>query len=135
MIIGTGTDIVDTRRIEAALARFGERFIRRCFTEDEIAKAERRRPGGTHIATYAKRFAAKEAMAKALGTGIAKGVRMKDIGVVNDENGKPDIVLAGVAAERLAGLLPPGHKAVIHLALSDEPPIAKASVMIEALPA
>lgn len=135
MIVGTGTDIVDTRRIEAALARFGERFISRCFTEDEIARAERRRPGGTHIATYAKRFAAKEALAKALGTGIAKGVRMKDIGVINDENGKPDIILSGVAAERLNALLPAGHRAVIHLSLSDEPPIAKATVMIEALPA
>lgn len=135
MIIGTGTDIVDTRRIEAALARFGVRFINRCFTEDEIARAEKRRPGGTHIATYAKRFAAKEAMAKALGTGIAKGVRMKDIGVINDENGKPDIILSGVAAARLAALVPAGHRAVIHLTLSDEPPIAKASVMIEALPA
>lgn len=135
MIIGTGTDIVDTRRIEAVLARFGERFIRRCYTDDEIARAERRRPGGTHIATYAKRYAAKEAMAKALGTGIAKGVRLKDIGVVNDDNGKPDIVLSGVAALRLADLLPAGHRAVIHLSLSDEPPIAKASVMIEALPA
>lgn len=135
MIIGTGTDIVDTRRIEAALARFGTRFINRCFTEDEIARAERRRPGGTHIATYAKRFAAKEALAKALGTGIAKGVRMKDIGVINDDNGKPDVVLTGVAADRLAAMVPTGHKAVIHLSLSDEPPIAKASVMIEALPA
>lgn len=135
MIIGTGTDIVDTRRIEAVLARFGERFIRRCYTDDEIARAERRRPGGTHIATYAKRYAAKEAMAKALGTGIAKGVRLKDIGVINDDNGKPDIVLSGAAALRLAELLPVGHRAVIHLSLSDEPPIAKASVMIEALPA
>jgi holo-[acyl-carrier protein] synthase len=135
MIIGTGTDIVDTRRIEAVLARFGERFIRRCYTDDEIARAERRRPGGTHVATYAKRYAAKEAMAKALGTGIAKGVRFKDIGVINDDNGKPDIVLSGAAALRLAELLPTGHRAVIHLSLSDEPPIAKASVMIEALPA
>lgn len=135
MIIGTGTDLIDIRRVEKTLGRFGERFIRRCFTEEEIAKAERRRAAGTHIATYAKRFAAKEAASKALGTGFNQGVFMKDIGVVNDASGKPTLHLSGGAAARLAVLTPPGHKAVIHLSLTDEPPIAKALVLIEAVPA
>lgn len=135
MIIGTGTDLIDIRRIEKTLTRFGERFIRRCFTPQEIAKAERRRAAGTHIATYAKRFAAKEAASKALGTGFNQGVFMKDIGVINDASGRPTLILSGGAAARLASMLPQGTKAAIHLSLTDEPPIAKASVIIEALPA
>ena len=134
MIIGTGTDLIDIRRVEKTLERFGERFIRRCFTDTEIAKAERRRGGGTHIATYAKRFAAKEAMSKALGTGFNHGVYMKDIGVVNDDNGRPILHLTGGAAARLAAMVPAEHTPLIHLSLTDEPPLAKASVIIEALP-
>ncbi len=135
MIIGTGTDLIDIRRVEKTLARFGARFIERCFTAEEIAKAERRRAAGTHIATYAKRFAAKEAMSKALGTGFNQGVFMKDIGVVNDPLGRPTLHLTGGALVRLNSLIPPGHRPAIHLSLTDEPPIAKAFVLIEALPA
>ncbi len=135
MIIGTGTDLIDIRRIEKTLIRFGDKFIQRCFTPVEIAKAERRRAAGTHIATYAKRFAAKEAMSKALGTGFNHGVYMKDIGVVNDANGKPTLHLTNGAAARLATLIPAGYKPAIHLSLTDEPPIGKALVIIEALPA
>ncbi|MCB9963540.1 MAG: holo-ACP synthase [Rhodospirillales bacterium] len=133
MIIGLGNDLIDIRRVEKTLARFGERFIQRCFTAEEIKKAERRRGAGTHIATYAKRFAAKEACSKALGTGFSQGVFMKDIGVVNDPAGKPTLHLTGGAKERLAALTPPGKTAVLHLTLTDEPPIAEAIVMIEAL--
>lgn len=135
MIIGTGTDLIDIRRVERTLERFGERFIHRCFTRLEIEKAERRRGAGTHIATYAKRFAAKEAMSKALGTGFNHGVFMRDIGVVNDANGRPTLHLTGGAASRLMGMIPPGYTPSIHLSLTDEPPIAKALVIIEALPA
>ncbi|MBN8520770.1 MAG: holo-ACP synthase [Alphaproteobacteria bacterium] len=133
MIIGMGSDLIDIRRIEKTLARFGDRFIHRCFTPAEIAKAERRRDGGTHIATYAKRFAAKEAGAKALGTGFSGGVFMKDIGVVNDTSGKPTLVLTGGALQRLNTLTPPGQKIIIHLTLTDEPPLAQAHVIIECL--
>lgn len=135
MIIGTGTDIVDMRRIDKILVRFGDRFIRRCFTDAEIERAERRRTAGTHTATYAKRFAAKEAVAKALGTGFAQGVFLKDIGVVNDEAGKPVIQLTNGAQRQLEAITPAGQRAVIHLSLTDDGLIAKASVMIEALPA
>jgi holo-[acyl-carrier protein] synthase len=131
MIIGMGSDLIDIRRIEKTLARFGDRFIHRCFTPAEIAKAERRRAGGTHIATYAKRFAAKEAGAKALGTGFSGGVFMKDIGVVNDASGKPTLVMTGGALKRLNTLTLPGQKIVIHLTLTDEPPLAQAHVIIE----
>lgn len=133
MIIGTGSDLLDITRMEKTLARFGERFIARCFTDVERAKAESRRGGGTHVATYAKRFAAKEACSKALGTGFSHGVYMKDIGVVNDPAGKPTLKLTGGALERLKALTPPGKQAVIHLTLTDEPPIAKAFVIIEAV--
>lgn len=133
MIIGTGSDLIDIRRVEKVMARFGARFIRRCFTAEERETAERRRPGGTHIATYAKRFAAKEACAKALGTGFSQGVFMKDITVVNDKAGRPGLKLTGGAEKRLSALVPEGHEAVIHLSLSDEPPLAKAFVIIEAL--
>lgn len=133
MIIGLGSDLIDIRRIEQTLERFGDRFIQRCFAPDEIAKAERRREAGTHIATYAKRFAAKEAVSKALGTGFSHGVYMKDIGVMNDAAGKPSIVLTGGALKRLEALTPQGRQAVLHLSLSDEPPYASAHVMIEAI--
>lgn len=132
MIIGTGSDLIDIRRVEKVLARHGQRFINRCFTEEEIKKAERRRGAGTHIATYAKRFAAKEACSKALGTGFNQGVFMRDMGVVNDPSGKPTLKLTGGALKRLEALTPPGQKAVIHLTLTDEPPLAKAFVIIEA---
>ena len=131
MILGIGSDLIDIRRVEKVLARHGERFIRRCFTEAEIAKAERRRGAGTHIATYAKRFAAKEACAKALGTGFSAGVYMKDIGVANDKNGRPAVILTGGAKDRLREITPAGTNAILHLTLTDEPPLAKAFVIIE----
>jgi holo-[acyl-carrier protein] synthase len=133
MIIGVGSDLIDVRRVEKVMARFEERFIKRCFTAIEIAKAESRRGGGTHIATYAKRFAAKEACSKALGTGFNQGVYMKDIGVVNDAGGKPTLALTGGAQKRLAALTPRGKKTIIHLTLTDEPPLAQALVIIEAV--
>jgi holo-[acyl-carrier protein] synthase len=133
MIIGIGSDILDLDRLGKVLDRFGERFIKRCFTKDEIAKAERRRGAGTHTATYAKRFAAKEACAKALGTGFSHGVFMKDIGVVNNYAGKPDIILTGGALARLQSLVPEGKKPLIHLTLTDEPPMVQAQVIIEAV--
>lgn len=130
MIIGMGSDLIDIRRVEKTLARFGERFIRRCFTETEIAKAERRRAAGTHIATYAKRFAAKEACSKALGTGFNHGVFMRDIGVVNDANGAPTLHLTGGALKK-AQELANGQEFRIHLTLTDEPPLASAMVIME----
>jgi holo-[acyl-carrier protein] synthase len=133
MIIGTGSDLLDITRMEKTLARFGERFIARCFTDEERRKAESRRGGGTHVATYAKRFAAKEACSKALGTGFSHGVYMKDIGVVNDYAGKPTLHLTGGALKRLQAMTPAGKNAVIHLTLTDEPPMAKAFVIIEAV--
>ncbi|MGZ9108441.1 MAG: holo-ACP synthase [Micavibrio sp.] len=133
MIIGTGSDLIDIRRVEKTLTRFGDRFIRRCFTDVEIAKAERRRAAGTHIATYAKRFAAKEACSKALGTGFSSGVFMKDIGVVNDALGRPTLLLTGGALKRLNALIPDGMSANIHVTLTDEPPIAAVQVIIEAV--
>lgn len=131
MIIGIGSDILDVRRLEKVLERFGDRFIRRCFTEAEIAKAERRRGAGTHAATYAKRFAAKEAVSKALGTGFSHGVFMRDIGVVNNYAGKPDIVLTGGALARLMTMVPAGKTPRIHLTLTDEPPMVQAQVVID----
>lgn len=133
MIIGTGSDVVDIRRVEKVMKRFEKRFIERCFTKIEQEKAERRRPGGTHIATYAKRFAAKEACSKALGTGFNQGVFMKDIGVVNDSSGRPTLHLTGGAKAWLDAMTPPGKKAVIHLTLTDEVPLATAFVIIEAV--
>jgi holo-[acyl-carrier protein] synthase len=134
MIIGTGSDIIDIRRVEKIMGRFEKRFIERCFTPAEQEKAERRRAGGTHIATYAKRFAAKEACSKALGTGFNHGVFMKDIGVVNAPSGAPTLELTGGALARLQSMLPPGTEPVIHLTLTDEPPLAQAFVIIEARP-
>lgn len=131
MIIGTGSDVLDIGRFAKVMERHEKRFIARCFTQAEQAKAERRRGAGTHIATYAKRFAAKEACSKALGTGFAQGVYMKDIGVVNDAAGKPSIVLTGGALERLKALTPAGKTTLIHLSLTDEPPMVQAHVIIE----
>lgn len=133
MIIGTGSDILDIRRLEKVFSRYETRFIARHFTVEERARAERRRAAGTHIATYAKRFAAKEAMSKALGTGFSQGVYLKDIGVVNDRAGKPSIILTGGALKRLASLTPAGKTAYIHLSLTDEPPYVQAHVIIEAV--
>jgi holo-[acyl-carrier protein] synthase len=131
VIIGIGSDITDVRRIEKSLDRFGERFIHRIFTDIERRRAERR-VGPAN--TYAKRFAAKEACAKALGTGMRAGVFWRDMGVVNQSSGRPTLALTGGAASRLAALTPSGHVAQIHLTLSDEPPYAQALVVIEALP-
>lgn len=133
MILGIGSDILDLRRFAKVFERHEARFIARAFTAEEQAKAERRRGAGTHIATYAKRFAAKEACSKALGTGFAEGVFLKDIGVVNDEAGKPGLVLTGGALERLKAITPKGMQVRLHLSLSDEPPMMMAQVIIEAL--
>jgi holo-[acyl-carrier protein] synthase len=133
MIIGLGHDMCDIRRIEKTLERFGERFVARVFTEEEQRKASRRK---LKAETYAKRFAAKEACAKALGTGVPRrGVHWKHMGVVNLPTGKPTMVLTGGAAERLVKLTPAGMTAVIHLTITDEYPYAQAQVIIEALPA
>lgn len=134
MIIGIGSDLLDIRRFEKVMTRFEARFLKRSFTEIERAKAEKRRPGGTHIATLAKRFAAKEACSKALGTGFNQGVFMKDMGVVNLPSGAPTMQLTGGAKARLAALTPEGHEAIIHLTLTDEPPIVQAQIIIEARP-
>jgi len=131
MIIGMGSDLIDIRRIETSISRFGDRFTNRCFTEIEQAKSDRRK---NRAASYAKRFAAKEACSKALGTGLAQGVFWKDMGVVNLPSGKPTMQLTNGAAERLAQLLPADHEAVIHLTITDEFPYAQAFVIIEALP-
>ena len=132
MIIGLGSDLCNIERIQAALDRHGERFEKRCFTEVERAKAARR--PFTRAGTYAKRFAAKEAFSKAVGTGFYRGVYMKDIGVVNAPSGAPTLQLAGGAAKRLAEMVPDGHEAVIHLTLTDDHPWAQAFVIIEARP-
>jgi holo-[acyl-carrier protein] synthase len=130
MIIGYGIDLCDIRRVEAALARFGERFVGRCFTDIERAKSDGR---AARAASYAKRFAAKEACAKALGTGLSRGVYWRDMGVCNLPSGKPTMELTGGAAIRLGELTPPGHRAIIHVTLTDEYPLAQAHVIIEAL--
>ena len=132
MIIGLGSDLCSIERIAAALARHGERFERRCFTEVERAKAARR--PFTRAGTFAKRFAAKEAFSKAVGTGFYRGVYMKDIGVVNAPSGAPTLSLTGGAAKRLAEMVPDGHEAVVHLTLTDDHPWAQAFVVIEARP-
>lgn len=131
MIIGTGNDLIDISRIEKTLERHGERFIERIFTPVEVRKSERR---SQRAASYAKRFAAKEACAKALGTGLSHGVFWRDMGVVNLPSGKPTMALTGGAADRLRSLVPEGHKAVIHLTITDEFPLAQAYVIIEAVP-
>jgi len=131
MIIGIGSDLIDIRRIERSLDRFGERFIDRVFTPIERARSERRKE---RAASYAKRFAAKEACAKALGTGLSRGVFWRDMGVVNLPGGKPTMHLTGGAEARLRHLVPDGHRAVIHLTITDDFPLAQAFVIIEALP-
>jgi holo-[acyl-carrier protein] synthase len=131
MIIGIGSDLIDIRRIQNTFDRYGERFVRRVFTDIERAKAEKRKE---RVATYAKRFAAKEACSKALGTGMSQGVFWRDMGVVNLPGGKPTMHLTGGAAEALDRLLPAGHRASIHLTITDEHPLAQAFVIIEALP-
>jgi holo-[acyl-carrier protein] synthase len=133
MIIGLGSDICDIRRIEKVLERHGERFIARVFTAAEQRRAERRN-GASRSGTYAKRFAAKEACAKALGTGFARGVFMSDLGVVNLPGGQPTLQLAGGAATRLAQLIPAGMQARIDLTMTDEYPYAYAQVIISAIP-
>ncbi|MGO8737375.1 holo-ACP synthase [Rhodoblastus sp.] len=130
MIVGLGVDLCDIRRVEKILEKYGERFTRRCFTPVERAKADGRK---ARAATYAKRFAAKEACAKALGTGLGQGVAWLDMGVVNDAHGRPSLELKGAAAARLASLTPPGHEARVHLTLTDEYPLAQAQVIIEAI--
>jgi len=131
MIVGIGSDLCDVRRIEKTLERFGDRFLDRVFTPVERAKADRREQ---RAATYAKRFAAKEACSKALGTGFNRGVFMRDMGVVNMRSGAPTLALTGGAKQRLDAITPPGHDAVIHLTLTDEWPTALAVVVIEARP-
>ena len=131
MIVGIGSELCNISRVEETLNRYGERFIQRCFTPVEQRKSEGR---AQRAASYAKRFAAKEACSKALGTGLKHGVFWRDMGVVNLPSGKPTMKLTGGAAERLAKLVPPGHEAVIHLSITDEYPMAMAYVIIEALP-
>jgi holo-[acyl-carrier protein] synthase len=132
MIIGMGSDLCNIERIQASLDRFGERFELRVFTDVERAKANRR--PFTKVGTLAKRFAAKEAFSKAVGTGFKAGVFMKDIGVVNAASGAPTLALSGGAAKRLAAITPPGHEAHVHLTLTDDHPWAQAFVVIEARP-
>ena len=137
MIIGIGADLCDIRRIERVLARHGDRFLERVFTESERARAVGRAPGRTtalQAGTLAKRFAAKEACSKALGTGFRMGVFHSDLGVVNRPGGQPAMVLTGGAARRLQTLLPDGMQAAIHLTMTDEYPYAFAQVMIEGVP-
>ena len=133
MIIGIGSDLSDIRRIQKSLDRFGDRFTARVFTETERARSEAK---PDRAASYAKRFAAKEACAKALGTGVPRrGVHWADMGVVNQRSGKPTMALSGGAAERLASLIPPGMAPVIHVSLTDDHPYAQAFVIIEAVAA
>jgi holo-[acyl-carrier protein] synthase len=131
MILGLGSDMIDIRRIEKTLERHGPRFLSRVFTEQERARAEMRVGAA---ATYAKRFAAKEACAKALGTGIRRGVFWRDMGVVNLPGGRPTLKLTGGAAARLAAMTPEGHLARIDLTLTDDYPLASAVVIISAVP-
>ncbi|MBT3791895.1 MAG: holo-ACP synthase [Rhodospirillales bacterium] len=127
MIIGIGSDLIDIRRIEKTIDRFGDRFLDRIFTTTEREKSEGR---SNRIESYAKRFAAKEACAKALGTGFRRGVFWRDMGVVNLRSGKPTIALTGGAKQRLSDILPKGQTAQIELSMTDEPPLAQAVVII-----
>ncbi len=131
MILGIGTDLANIDRIAATLDRFGDRFLNRVFTETERRKAERRKD---RAGTYAKRWAAKEACSKALGTGLRMGISWKDMAVSNLRTGQPVMQLTGWAAERLAAITPPGHEAVVHVSLTDDHPWAQAFVVIEARP-
>src|ERR1700679_752315 len=130
MIIGLGNDLIDIRRIEKSIERFGDRFIERIFTDVERAKSDRR---AQRSASYAKRFAAKEACAKALGTGLSHGVYWRDMGVVNLPGGKPSLRLTGGALRRLEELTPKGHIAQIDLTITDDFPLAQAIVVISAV--
>lgn len=130
MILGIGTDTIDIRRIERSLARFGDRFTMRIFTETERGRAERR--PSQRAASYAKRFAAKEACSKALGTGLKRGVFWRDMGVANMPSGQPTLRLTGGAAARLAQLTPAGHTPIVHLSLTDDYPLAVSFVIISA---
>lgn len=130
MIIGIGSDLIDIRRVEKTLEKYGERFTQRVFTPIEQAKSDARRQ---RAASYAKRFAAKEACAKALGTGIAQGVFWRDMGVINLPSGKPTMALTGGAQTQLQKLIPTGKRAAIHLTITDDFPLAQAFVIIEAI--
>jgi len=130
VIIGLGSDLIDIRRVEQTLERFGERFVQRVFTHTEQAKSDRRKE---RAASYAKRFAAKEACSKALGTGLRQGVFWRDMGVTNLPSGKPTMVLTGGALLRLESMMPDGHIPVIHLTITDDWPLAQAFVIIEAV--
>jgi holo-[acyl-carrier protein] synthase len=132
MIIGLGSDLIDIRRVEKTLERFGDRFVQRCFTPIEQRKSDRR---ANRAASYAKRFAAKEACSKALGTGFRRGVFWRDLGVVNLLSGKPTLELTGGALKRLQEMLPPGMKAQIDLTITDDHPLAQAIVLITSVPA
>jgi holo-[acyl-carrier protein] synthase len=131
VILGLGSDLIDIRRIEHTIARFGDRFLDRVFTPEERARSDRR---ANRVESYAKRFAAKEACSKALGTGLRNGVYWRDLGVVNLPGGRPAFVLTGGALERLKALTPAGMAARIDVTLTDEPPIAQALVIITAVP-
>ena len=131
MILGVGSDLVDIRRIEKTLGRWGKKFIERCFTETEKQRSEGRRG---RVESYAKRYAAKEACAKALGTGFRRGVWHRDMGVINLPGGRPTMALTGGAARRLAELVPPGMTARIDVSITDEPPLAQVIVIISAVP-
>ena len=133
MIVGLGSDLCKIERIQSSLDRFGDRFLQRVFTEVEQAKAARR--PFTRAGTLAKRFAAKEAFSKAVGTGFAQGVFMRDIGVVNARSGAPTLALTGGAKARLDAMMPEGHVAKVHLTMTDDHPWAQAFVIIEAVPA
>jgi holo-[acyl-carrier protein] synthase len=132
VIIGIGNDLIDITRIEKILERFGDRFIQRIFTDVEQAKSDKRR---MRAASYAKRYAAKEACSKALGTGFRKGVFWRDMGVINLPSGKPTMKLTGGALKRLQEIIPDGMEAQIDLTITDEPPTAEAFVIISAIPA
>lgn len=130
MILGLGSDLIDIRRVEKSILRFGDRFLDRIFTEVERAKSDKR---ANRAASYAKRFAAKEACSKALGTGLRRGVFWRDMGVVNLAGGKPTMRLTGGALRRLAEITPPGHAAAIDLTITDDFPLAQAIVIISAV--
>lgn len=131
MIIGLGSDLIDIRRIDKSLEKYGSRFTNRVYTETEQQKSDRRR---NRAASYAKRFAAKEACSKALGTGISNGVYWRDMGVVNDKSGKPMMKLTNGAAKRLAEMMPNGYEPHVHVTITDDFPLAQAFVVIEARP-
>ncbi len=130
MILGLGSDLIDIRRVEESIKRFGDRFLNRIFTDVERAKSDKR---ANRAASYAKRFAAKEACSKALGTGLKRGVFWRDMGVVNLPGGKPTLLLTGGALRRLEEITPKGHTAVIDLSITDDFPLAQAIVIISAM--